>query len=127
MAMIEQLLAERPVGGRRPDPGLEPRLLELLGRLPGPPPVPQYHVELPSGKDAFLDVAWPDELLALEADSYLWHAGRTQWSLDQTRRNELIALGWRIMPVTRYDLDERPDWLLALVTRARGEPGTETA
>ena len=128
VTVLDQLLAERPSGQRRPDPGLEPRLLELLATLGGPPPVSQYHVRLPSGRDAFLDVAWPDDLLALEADSYLWHSGRIPWSLDQTRRNELTAMGWRIMPVTAYDLDERPDWLLDLVkTARRGQVWSESA
>jgi len=51
----------------------------------------------------FLDFAYPDVLLAIEADSYLWHASLADWRRDQARNNELVAFGWSILPLT-YDL-----------------------
>jgi len=39
----------------------------------------------------------------MEADSYLWHASLADWQRDRARNNELIALGWSILPLT-YDL-----------------------
>jgi very-short-patch-repair endonuclease len=54
------------------------------------------------------DFAYPDALLALEADSYRHHSSLSDWSRDRARNNELVALGWRILPVTFDDLRARP-------------------
>lgn len=118
-------LDDRPTERRAPESAFEGRLLSLLARLPGPPPVPQHEVRLPDGTVARLDVAYPDALLAIEADSYVHHSSATDWAADHTRRRNLIALGWRIFPVTWHDLRRRPEWLLDLVQRARSvEVGT---
>ncbi len=84
-----------------------------------PLPVPQFEVVLPNGRRAFLDFAWPDVRLALEANSYRHHAGRLAWSRDNTRNRAVIAVGWRIVPVTWEDLVGAPDELVAMVLRAR--------
>ena len=120
IAVLDGLLDERPSGSRRPDNDFERDLLALLSRLPGDRPVPQYRVQLPSGRDAYLDAAYPPSRVGVEGDSYLWHSSRIDWSRDHTRNAELTALGWRIIPVTRFDLDTRPEWVLDLVRRACG-------
>jgi very-short-patch-repair endonuclease len=58
---------------------------------------------MPDGSEVFLDFAYPDVMLAIEADSYLWHASLADWQRDRARNNELVALGWSILPLT-YDL-----------------------
>ena len=55
----------------------------------------------------------------IEGDSYLWHASRTDWSADHVRNAPLIAMGWRILPVTHFDVTERPDWVLEMVRQGR--------
>jgi very-short-patch-repair endonuclease len=55
------------------------------------------------GNEVFLDFAYPDLMLAIEADSYLWHASLADWQRDRARNNELVVLGWSILPLT-YDL-----------------------
>ncbi|HEY2666108.1 MAG TPA: hypothetical protein VGK51_04655, partial [Actinomycetota bacterium] len=68
-----------------------------------PLPVAQYRVLMADGSEVFLDFAYPDVMLAIEADSYLWHASLADWRRDRARNNELVALGWSILPIT-YDL-----------------------
>ena len=118
-AVLDALLAERPPDRRGPESELERRLLSLLSRLPGPPPVPQYEVGLPGGRRVRLDAAYPDIRLGIEADSYVHHSSATDWSADHTRSNALVAAGWRILPVTWGDVHDRPEGLLDLVARAR--------
>jgi very-short-patch-repair endonuclease len=71
------------------------------------------------GRRAYLDFAWPELRLAIEANSYRHHASRRDWSRDHVRNNAVIALGWRILPVTWDELTERPDDVVALLRRAR--------
>jgi very-short-patch-repair endonuclease len=118
-AALGAMLATRSSAPRWTQSEFERRLLALLRRAGVPLPVPQFEVVLPTGRRAFLDFAWPNVRLALEANSYRHHAGRLAWSRDHTRNSAVIALGWRIVPVTWEDLVAAPDELLALVLRAR--------
>jgi very-short-patch-repair endonuclease len=75
-------------------------------------------VRLPDGRRRFVDLAYPDALLAVEADGYTHHATLGEWSRDHVRSNELVALGWRILPVTYRDLQLRPAAVADQVRRA---------
>jgi len=44
----------------------------------------------------------------MEADSYLWHASLADWQRDRARNNELIALGWSILPLTAISSSTLP-------------------
>lgn len=118
MAALRTLLSER-VGGRWTQSEFERKLLGVLRSAGLPMPVPQFEVALPGGRRAFLDFAWPDLWLAIEADSFRHHSSRRDWSRDHARNSVLISLGWRILPVTWDDLTARPDDLVALLQRAR--------
>ncbi|HYR62397.1 MAG TPA: hypothetical protein VET24_07165, partial [Actinomycetota bacterium] len=67
-----------------------------------PDPHARRHLRLPF-LTPDLDFAYPDVLLVLEADSYIWYSSREAWKRDRARNNELVALGWSILPIT-YDL-----------------------
>ena len=118
-AALGAMLATRSSGPRWTQSEFERRLFRLLRMAGVPLPVPQFEVVLPNGRRAFLDFAWPDVRLALEANSYRHHAGRLAWSRDNTRNRAVIAVGWRIVPVTWEDLVGAPDELVAMVLRAR--------
>lgn len=117
-ATLGALLAQRD-GPRWTQSELERRLLRLVVAAGLPPPVPQYEVRLADGGRAFLDFAWPDRRIAVEGDSYRHHGGRLAWSRDHTRNAQVVAAGWRILPVTWDDLVSRPDALMALLRRVR--------
>lgn len=112
------LLAPRE-GRRWTQSEFERRLLRLVVAAGLPQPVPQYEVRLADGRRAFLDFAWPELRLAIEADSYRYHAGRLAWARDHTRNAQLGDEGWRILPVTWDDLTDRPEDLVGLLRRAR--------
>ena len=118
-AALQELLAARADAPRWTQSEFERRLLALLSRSDLPLPVPQFEVALPSGRKAYLDFAWPDLRLALEADSYRHHAGRLAWSRDRIRNRELLSIGWRIVPVTWEDMVEAPDELVDILRQAR--------
>jgi very-short-patch-repair endonuclease len=123
-ALLTVLVDHASRDGRRPESELERRLWDLLVELPGPPPVAQYEVPLPGGRRARLDIAYPDLRLGIEADSYVHHSSPSEWASDHTRRNALIAAGWRILPVTWDDVSRNPDAVLDLVRRARAGEGS---
>jgi len=119
VAVIDQLLRDRPHGLHVPANEFEHELHKLLRTLGPPYPVAQHRVVLPDGTVRFLDFAYPPVKFGIEGDSYLWHASRTGWSGDHVRNAPLIAMGWRILPVTYFDVTERPAWVLDMVERGR--------
>ena len=101
--VLRELLDERPATLRPMGSEFEACLFRGLRDAGLPLPVAQYRVLMDDGSEVFLDFAYPDLKLAIEADSYLWHASLGDWQRDRARNNELIVLGWSILPLT-YDL-----------------------
>ena len=120
---VSALLDELATGPRQPESRLELRLLKTLREHGVSLPVPQFPVRLPNGTLARLDFAYPDVRLALEADSYRHHSTVAAWSRDRVRNNELIALGWRILPVTYRDLVTDPSAIADQVARCLRQSG----
>jgi very-short-patch-repair endonuclease len=115
---LARLVHERMAMKAMPQSEFELLLLRAL-RLHGLPlPKCQHRVRLASGRSAFLDFAYPEAMLGLEADSYRHHSSLSEWSKDRTRHNELVALGWRILPVTFDELTKRTDLVADQVARA---------
>jgi very-short-patch-repair endonuclease len=54
----------------------------------------------PDGRRAFIDVAYPEPLVAIEADGWECHGQRAAFDADRVRSNELVLLGWRVLHVT---------------------------
>ncbi|MGI8809663.1 MAG: type IV toxin-antitoxin system AbiEi family antitoxin domain-containing protein [Acidimicrobiales bacterium] len=114
---LVHLLEARIDGRPRTQSEFERRLLRALRDGGLPAPRTQYEVSLPDGRKAYLDIAYPEVMLALEADSYRHHSSRLDWARDRTRNSLVIALGWRILPVTWGDLVPDPSSLVALIAR----------
>lgn len=93
---------------------LEARLLRMLKRSRLPEPVAQYEVR----PGIRVDLAYPDARLAIEADGYRYHSGREAWRRDLSRRNALMATGWRVLHVTWHDIQQRPQELAEQVREA---------
>jgi hypothetical protein len=96
----------------------ERRLGRILAGAGLPPAEAEYPVSLPGGRGARIDFAFPDALLAVEADSYRHHSSLSDWSRDRARNNELVALGWRILPITYRDMKTRPAAVADQIARA---------
>jgi very-short-patch-repair endonuclease len=116
--VLRELLDERPASARPMGSEFEASLFRGL-RDGLPLPLPQYRVLMDDGSEVFLDFAYPDVKLAIEADSFVWHASLADWQRDRARNNDLIALGWSILPIT-WDLVMRSPAVAARqVRRAR--------
>ena len=102
--VLQELLDEHPERWERADGRFERRLLRFLKARGFPEPALQFKVVLPSGKDVFIDAAYPDLLVGLEANSYIWHTSRKDWVRNQVKTRALTAMGWSIIPVTWEDL-----------------------
>jgi hypothetical protein len=117
--VLRELLDERPASARPMGSEIEASLFRGLREAGLPLPLPQYRVLMDDGSEVFLDFAYPDVKLAIEADSFVWHASLADWQRDRARNNDLIALGWSILPIT-WDLVMRSPAVAARqVRRAR--------
>ena len=98
--VLGALLEARPESQRPMGSEFEGKLFRALKAARLPLPIPQYRVVVPGGHERFLDFAYPEVRLAIEADSYLWHASREAWEKERERNNDLVALGWSFLPLT---------------------------
>jgi very-short-patch-repair endonuclease len=123
---VERIHSALANGGRRPRGA---RILgELLGDFPGKPtesvletlvwallrdgglprPERQYRVRDAAGVVvARVDFAYPDELIAIEADGHAFHSTRRDWYRDRERQNALVRLGWKVYRITWDDTTRR--------------------
>jgi hypothetical protein len=106
-ATVFHLLDQRQRGGRVPDSWFE-RLVHRCIAMPGLPPwVRQHEVVDQEGRVvARLDLACPDLLLGIEANSREFHFGQRPESMDQRRENRCTTLGWQISYVGWYDTED---------------------
>jgi very-short-patch-repair endonuclease len=96
------------------------RMALHLGGLPAPA---VQHPVIARGTRYFLDLAYPDALLAIEYDG-AEHRTQQRARRDLIREAALTELGWHIL---RFDADVllfRPDWIVRVVA---GELATRTA
>jgi len=99
--LFERLVIER-VNGRRPtESELEDDLLAVLRRYGLPEPVPQHEV---NGRR--IDLAYPDLVLGIEADSVEAHSAKEDVQRNATKANDLLE--WRILHFTWEDVHTRP-------------------
>ena len=82
-----------------------------------PQPVRQHWVRV-DGQPYRLDFAWPDQLVAVEADGYDTHGGRVAFVRDHRRMSALAAAGWRVLPVTWEQVTRSPATVVREVRRA---------
>jgi very-short-patch-repair endonuclease len=91
---------------------LEARIAHRLRFSGLPAPVRQHEVRV-AGRRRFLDFAWPEVRVALEADSYRWHSSRGAWESDRARLRDLRRAGWTIVHATQDDVEGGFDRLAA--------------
>lgn len=114
-ALAGVLAAWQP--GPLPASVAEMRLVRCLLAAGLPQPVRQYQIRAQGRFVARVDVAYPWARLAIELDSFRWHAGRGAFDHDRTRRNRIEAAGWRVLHATPADLDDHARHVVA-ATRA---------
>jgi very-short-patch-repair endonuclease len=64
----------------------------------------QYETRIEGVLVARVDFAYPADRVAIEFDSFRWHAGRRPFASDRARANRIEALGWHLLRVTPDDV-----------------------
>jgi hypothetical protein len=94
-ARLRRVLARPDRVGALPDSMFERIVERACNRLP--PPVRQLEVsEVGGARTAYLDVAWPEAMLGVEATSVRWHGDPTRKRNDKQRDMWLKRQGWHI-------------------------------
>jgi very-short-patch-repair endonuclease/predicted transcriptional regulator of viral defense system len=92
-APVHRALADRVPGYKPGDSDLESDVLRLIREWNLPIPV-QNHRLMVGGIRFHLDLAWLDEKVTVELDSWEYHRGRQSFDDDRRRSNLLVAHGW---------------------------------
>jgi hypothetical protein len=94
--------------GGLPESAPERLLARALVRQGLPEPVAQYVVR--DHRDRFVarvDLAYPDQRIVIEYDSYQHHVGKAALVRDSARRNAIVALGFTPVTATADDLRDK--------------------
>jgi predicted transcriptional regulator of viral defense system len=92
-------LLEARAGERLATTAFEQLFLDIVDRFGLPRPEHQWRV-VDDGFVAVLDFAYPDRLIAIEADSEKFHLDLSAFHHDRTRQNRLTLLGWSFLRFT---------------------------
>jgi very-short-patch-repair endonuclease len=77
----------------------------------------QHRVRV-GARSCLIDVAFPEQRLAIEIDGRRYHDELSdRFEDDRARQNALVGDGWRVLRFTWRQLTERPDWVLGQVRR----------
>jgi hypothetical protein len=117
-AVLRRFLAERQGATGRSESALETKSLRLIRRAGLPEPAIQHRVRDQRRIVARLDLAYPDQLIAVPLDGWRYHATRSVWQRDLATRARLAAMGWRVIPLTWSDVVHRPVDVVELLRRA---------
>ena len=103
---LMRVLALRVPGYEPGDSTLESRVYEALLGSALPAPTRQYRVAV-GDRTYYLDLAYPEFLIAIEVDGFDFHRGRHSFDEDRRRQNDLVRAGWIVLRFTsRSTVDE---------------------
>ncbi len=102
--VLRELLSLREEGDTPTDSPMETELFTLIVRAGLPRPVRQYCVYDQGRFVARVDLAYPEERIAIEADSRTWHSSPLAQQTDLDRQRALERIGWVVRRVPWYDL-----------------------
>ena len=99
---------------------LEVKLWWRMKRSELPLPIPGYEFRDDFGQPMHLDFAFPERQLAIECDGFEHHGDREAFERDRQRAARLVAMGWRVMPVTWRQLENEKDKVIERIRQALG-------
>jgi len=111
---LAAVLADRLPGYQPGGSDLEKRVFHWLVASGLPEPVRQHKVVV-DARTYYIDLAYPDALLAIEVDGFEFHRGRTVFDADRVRQNDLVSAGWTVL---RFTSRSTRDEIVAVVRRA---------
>lgn len=101
---IERVLVDRVPGYHPGDSELETRVMRALVDAGLPEPVRQHRVVVDQ-RVYVVDLAYPDQKIAIEVDGFDFHRARTEFDRDRTRQNDLVRVGWTVLRFTSTSTD----------------------
>jgi very-short-patch-repair endonuclease len=113
-ATVLRLLADRHPELAAVRSVLEAQALRSCARAGLPPPRVSYQV-VTGGRIRYLDLAWPEQLVALELDGFVPHSTRAVFDDDRVRQNDLVVDGWTVLRLTATALRAAPSAAFAPV------------
>jgi very-short-patch-repair endonuclease len=106
--LLTKLVEERAHGVT--ESNLEIRVLRAIRAAGLPKPVIQHRI----GRYR-VDLAYPEDRVAVECDGYQFHSGRRAFDADRERRNVLTAMKWTVLHATWTDVEQLVETLAALI------------
>ena len=114
---LSRLLGER-VGEHVPTQAMtERRAVQLIRAAQLPEPSRQIPVDL-GGVTVYLDLGWPELMLAIECDGLYDHATNSQLPWDLDRQNHLVLLGWLVLRFTWHQITDGAEETAAVIQQA---------
>jgi very-short-patch-repair endonuclease len=105
---LVRVLAMRAPGEPVPDSALERMLLDALRSVGLPDPIPQFPHPGREIGTGWVDFAYPEAKLILEADGRRWHQRITQMAFDVARDKAAARMGWLTMRFLHEELRADP-------------------
>ena len=65
-----------------------------------------------------VDVAFPDQKIAIEVDGWAFHSDQSTFQNDRKRQNRIALNGWQVLRFTWLDLSEHPQRVIAQIASA---------
>jgi len=106
--VLRSLLEARDPAKERSDSELEDKLIRLIRSDGLPLPALHYNVVDEDRWFGEVDLAYPRQRIAIEAQGYRYHSSRSAWEDDQRRENGLVEAGWKVLKVTNSQLEHDP-------------------
>lgn len=95
----------------------ETLMSQIIDRFNLPRPVRQFVIRHEGRFLKRTDFAYPEEMVAIEADSAAWHLGRKSWQRDLGTNNDLAALGWIVLRFTWHQVVNEPEVVAETIAR----------
>lgn len=115
---LSEILADCATRKTPLESALEVRVWRLMLELDSPRAIPNYEFSDEWGQPGRIDFAFPEQSLAIECDGYEHHGEREAFDDDRLRMARLVALGWRVMPLTWKHVTEQKTKVLARIKEA---------
>lgn len=119
--LIKKIVAERDTEQGLTHSAFERLLLRTIKKARLPMPVCQWPY-VDGDFRAYIDLAYPELGIAIEADGYRWHDGRRAFEADRKRASELASRGWRVIHVTWLQLKYDSEAVVTTLERALRTP-----
>ena len=116
-AAVRRLLKDRPLDHVPMRSALEVQTLRTLLSAKLPRPVYEHPVPTRGGFTLHPDFSYPEDLIAMECQSFRHHSGRGAFDDDIDRRRFLRELGWTVVEVTSTWLRKDPQGFVAHIRK----------